>query len=132
MREVLTDTFVYTDTAAGELIFYQRADQGGPKTSTYSIVPTDRPGELRDALANAYGIRNTVRKTRHLYLAGRTRIHIDEVAALGLRSLGEQPSVVAGWFNWLRSNAAARLLTRPVAALAANRYMEKQTPEELR
>jgi len=56
----------------------------------------------------------------------------DEVAALGLRSLGEQPSVIPGWFNWIRANAVGRLLTRPIAALGANRYMEKQTPESLR
>lgn len=56
----------------------------------------------------------------------------DEVAALGLRSLGEQPSVIAGWFNWLRANAAYRLTTRPVLALVAGHHMAKQTPEELR
>lgn len=54
-----------------------------------------------------------------------------EVAALGLRSLGEQPSVVAGWFNWLRANAASRLLTRPAVALMAGHHMAKQTSEEL-
>jgi adenylate cyclase len=67
----------------GELIYYERADQDGPKTSTYSIVETDQPGALRDALSNAYGIRNTVRKTRQLYMSGRTRIHVDDVEALG-------------------------------------------------
>jgi hypothetical protein len=56
----------------------------------------------------------------------------DEVAALALRSLGEQPSVIAGWYNWLRANAVSRLLTRPIAALGANRHMMKQTPEDLR
>jgi short-subunit dehydrogenase len=56
----------------------------------------------------------------------------DEVAALGLRSLGEQPSVVAGWGNWIRANAVSRLLTQPIAALGASRYMVKQTPEDLR
>lgn len=56
----------------------------------------------------------------------------DEVAALGLRSLGEQPSVISGWFNWIRANAIGRLLTRPIATLGASSYMAKQTPEELR
>jgi short-subunit dehydrogenase len=56
----------------------------------------------------------------------------DEVAALGLRSLGEQPSVISGWRNWLRANAVGRLLTRPIAALGAHRYIAKQTPDELR
>ena len=56
----------------------------------------------------------------------------EDVVALGLRSLGEQPSVVSGWLNWIRANAVARGLTRPVAALGAYRYIEKQTPEALR
>jgi short-subunit dehydrogenase len=56
----------------------------------------------------------------------------EEVAALGLRSLGQQPSVISGWFNWLRANAVGRLLTRPVAALCAAWYMERQTPDSLR
>lgn len=56
----------------------------------------------------------------------------DEVAALGLRSLGQQPSVIAGWRNWLRANAAFRLLTRPLLALAAYAHMQRQTPESLR
>jgi len=55
----------------------------------------------------------------------------DEVARRGLRALGEQPSVVAGWANWIMVNAAARLLTRPILALIAHARMAKQTPEEL-
>ena len=55
----------------------------------------------------------------------------DEVAAVGLRSLGEQPSVITGWFNWLRANAISRLLTRPIATLGASSHMAKQTPENL-
>ena len=56
----------------------------------------------------------------------------DEVAALGLRSLGQQPSVIAGWRNWSRANLVSRGLTRPIAVLGANAYMSKQTPEHLR
>lgn len=67
----------------GELIFYQRANHTGPKTSTYVLVETDCPHQLKTVLEAAYGIRNTVRKTRQLYMVGRTRIHIDHVEALG-------------------------------------------------
>jgi short-subunit dehydrogenase len=56
----------------------------------------------------------------------------EDVARLGLRALGQQPSVISGWLNWLRANAATRLLTRPVTALAAHTVIQKQTPEELR
>lgn len=67
----------------GQLIFYQRRDESGPSTSTYELFATDRPQQLKAVLAMAYGIRNVVRKTRHLYRVGRTRIHIDEVESLG-------------------------------------------------
>jgi predicted adenylyl cyclase CyaB len=67
----------------GELIFYERANQTGPKISTYMLVETDRPEQLKAVLAAAHGIRNTVRKTRQLYRVGRTRIHIDHVESLG-------------------------------------------------
>lgn len=56
----------------------------------------------------------------------------DEVARRGLEALGEQPSVIVGWSNWIRAQAASRLLTRPIGAHLARDYMTKQTPEELR
>ena len=40
--------------------------------------------------------------------------------------------MIAGWFNWIRANAAYRLTTRPILALVAGHHMAKQTPEELR
>lgn len=67
----------------GQLILYHREDVQGPKTSTYHVVETDRPSELRALLGAAIGERGTVRKRRHLYLVGRTRIHLDAVEGLG-------------------------------------------------
>lgn len=67
----------------GELIFYQRADASGPKTSFYRIAPTSDPAALRDTLGLALGERGRVVKHRTLYLAGRTRIHLDRVESLG-------------------------------------------------
>ena len=67
----------------GELIFYQRPDQEGPKTSHYSLAPTSDPAGMRNVLAAAYGEKAVVRKIRHLYLVGRTRIHLDRVEGLG-------------------------------------------------
>jgi len=67
----------------GELIHYDRADQGGPKLSRYVIAPTTDPAALREALTRAYGLAGRVRKRRRLYLAGRTRIHLDRVEGLG-------------------------------------------------
>ena len=68
---------------SGELIHYQRRDTIGPKASTYHIVVTDNPQQLRAVLAAAYGEKVTVRKSRHLYIVGRTRIHVDKVDEIG-------------------------------------------------
>ena len=67
----------------GELIYYEREDRAGPKPSEYVRFPTNRPRELQQTLAKALGIAGIVRKTRHLYLVGNTRIHLDEVEGLG-------------------------------------------------
>ena len=66
-----------------ELIYYERPDTAGPKTSRYSIARTDRPAELRATLALALGERVRVEKERVLYLIGQTRVHCDTVAGLG-------------------------------------------------
>lgn len=67
----------------GELIYYERADQAGPKRSAYSLVSTDQPEALSALLARALGVRGTICKRRWLYRVGQTRIHFDEVEELG-------------------------------------------------
>jgi predicted adenylyl cyclase CyaB len=66
-----------------QLVYYERPDQDGPKRSNYYIHETHDPEGLKIALRMALGVRGVVRKTRHLYLAGQTRIHLDEVEGLG-------------------------------------------------
>ena len=68
---------------SGELIFYRRPDQQGPKESFYLRSPTREPDTLRESLTLAYGEAGRVRKHRTLFLAGRTRIHLDRVEGLG-------------------------------------------------
>lgn len=67
----------------GQLIYYTRPDQGGPKRSDYHIFQTSDPEDLKHILALAYGIRGIVKKTRYLYLVGQTRVHLDDVEGLG-------------------------------------------------
>jgi predicted adenylyl cyclase CyaB len=67
----------------GELIFYRRADQAGPKESFYLRTPTADPAGLREALTQACGQAGRVCKQRRLYLVGRTRVHLDRVVGLG-------------------------------------------------
>lgn len=66
-----------------QLIYYDRPDQSGPKTSNYLLAPVQDAPALRAVLAATLGIRGTVRKTRWLYMVGRTRVHLDEVEGLG-------------------------------------------------
>lgn len=67
----------------GQLIYYTRPDQEGPKRSDYHISHTTNPASLKRVLEFACGIRGIVRKTRYLYLVGQTRIHLDDVEGLG-------------------------------------------------
>jgi len=53
------------------------------------------------------------------------------VVALAFEALGRQPSVISGWFNWLRANTT-RLAPRSITALAAERVIMEQTPTALR
>ena len=68
---------------SGQLIYYQRTDQVGPKRSEYFVTPTSDPEGLKAVLATALGVRGQVRKVRHLYWVGQTRIHLDQVEGLG-------------------------------------------------
>ena len=67
----------------GELIYYERNNISGPKLSNYSVLKTDDPSRLKEMLASALGVYGVVRKKRHLFIVGQTRIHLDEVEDLG-------------------------------------------------
>jgi predicted adenylyl cyclase CyaB len=68
---------------SGELIFYRRVNQSGPKESFYIRSPTTSPETLRESLSLAYGQIGRIRKYRTLFLVGRTRVHLDRVEGLG-------------------------------------------------
>jgi short-subunit dehydrogenase len=53
-----------------------------------------------------------------------------DVVETALEALGRQPSVVSGWFNWLRANAAQRLAPRSLVVHLAHEYTRRQTPED--
>ena len=73
---------IISDTE-GELIFYLREDKAGPKESSYEIYLTSAPNMLREILSLGYGIIGCVSKRRTIFMAGRTRIHLDDVDGLG-------------------------------------------------
>jgi predicted adenylyl cyclase CyaB len=71
------------DAHRGELIFYERPDAAGPKTSDYDVAPVSEPDRLTAVLAAALGVAGVVRKRRRVYIVGQTRVHLDEVEGLG-------------------------------------------------
>src|SRR5271156_462138 len=87
------DTFFACDTGRlklrtfskfdGELIYYRRINQRDAKESFYLRSPTSAPETLLELLSTAYGQTGRVQKHRTLFLAGRTRIHLDRVSGLG-------------------------------------------------
>jgi predicted adenylyl cyclase CyaB len=67
----------------GELIYYDRPDQGEAKRSDYWIAPITEATEVGELLEVALGVRVRVSKERRLLLYRHTRIHLDTVAGLG-------------------------------------------------
>jgi predicted adenylyl cyclase CyaB len=65
------------------LVYYERPDESGPRSSVYEVAPCHDAASLERTLSAALGVRGEVRKHRALYLVGSTRIHIDEVQGLG-------------------------------------------------
>jgi len=72
-----------TQNKMSELIYYLRENTSGPKQSSYLCLPVANPAATRQILAVIHGERGIIRKTRWLYMAGQTRIHLDRVENLG-------------------------------------------------
>lgn len=66
------------------LIYYQRANMAGPKTSHIDLFPVHEKAEiLKSILIETLGIRWTVDKQREIYFIGNVKFHIDRVKGLG-------------------------------------------------
>lgn len=71
------------EPGGAELIAYSRPDHPGLRRSEYRRWPARDPAGLAAALDLALGVRARVVKRRRVYLVGRTRVHLDELPALG-------------------------------------------------
>jgi short-subunit dehydrogenase len=54
-----------------------------------------------------------------------------DVVTVALDALGRQPSVISGWFNWLRASSS-RFVPRSTVALMAEQVILQQTPPAMR
>jgi predicted adenylyl cyclase CyaB len=66
-----------------ELIYYQRPDKAGPKTSKYTRTPVADAASMHELLGQILETKAVVSKRREVFLTGKTRIHLDEVDGLG-------------------------------------------------
>jgi predicted adenylyl cyclase CyaB len=63
------------------LIYYQRPNQAGPKTSDVLLAAAS-PG-LKEILVGALGVLVAVKKQREIYYVENVKIHVDRVEELG-------------------------------------------------
>ena len=65
------------------LIWYQRPDQAGPKTSHCVLYKTQKDSALKAILHDAMGVMVVVDKEREIYFLDNIKIHLDKVKGLG-------------------------------------------------
>ncbi len=65
------------------LIYYERTNQGGPKSSDFKLVKVEDAAGLKDALTRSLGIKTIVQKQREIYYIDNVKFHIDHVPGLG-------------------------------------------------
>ncbi|KAK5643075.1 hypothetical protein RI129_006920 [Pyrocoelia pectoralis] len=68
-----------------ELIYYDRPDDEGPKLSSYEkcTIHASEVDTLDRILKFSVGGKGIVKKVRHLFMVGQTRLHVDIVENLG-------------------------------------------------
>jgi adenylate cyclase, class 2 len=65
------------------LIFYNRTNQAGPKSSHFHLVKIGDVKGLKEVLERSCGIKMIVRKCREIYYIDNVKFHIDDVPRLG-------------------------------------------------
>lgn len=97
------------DNLLGEALW---AELAGTGIDTLSVLP----GATRTEFS---------RSADQLEHAGATA---ESVVADAMEALGHQPSVICGWWNWVRANAGVRLLPRSTLTIAAGKVTQAYTP----
>lgn len=64
-------------------MFYDRADDEGPKLSNFECCELPLGTNLLSVLSQAINLKGVLKKSRTLCMIGQTRVHIDRVEGLG-------------------------------------------------
>jgi len=65
------------------LIYYERANAAGPKTSHFDLVPVADGEALKAVLTKSLGIKVVVQKEREIYFIENVKFHLDTLRQLG-------------------------------------------------
>lgn len=116
-RQPLARHAIYAATKAFDLLFGEAlwAELRGTGVDVLVLEPGPTESEFRQVAGELRG----------------EGVPAANVVAVAFESIGRQPSVIAGWFNWLRANAI-RFAPRSITALAAERVILEQTPDAMR
>jgi adenylate cyclase, class 2 len=65
------------------LIWYERANQAGPKQSNFHLSKVPDPASLKAILTGSLGVKVVVSKKREIWYIRNVKFHIDELEGLG-------------------------------------------------
>ncbi len=65
------------------LIFYERDNNAGPRSSHFNLVKVEDASGLKEVLTKSIGVKVVVKKHREIYYIRNVKFHIDEVPGLG-------------------------------------------------
>lgn len=116
-RQSLPWHAIYAASKAFDLLFGEAvwAEMRGTGVDVLVLEPGPTESEFRDVAGEIRGV-------------GEPAANVVEIA---LDRLGQQPSVISGWFNFMRANLQ-RMVPRPVMTMLAGDFILKQTPPEMR
>ena len=115
-RQPLPRHAIYAASKAFDLLYGEAlwAELRGTGVDVLVIEPGPTASEFREVAGETRG----------------TGVPAADVVALAFEALGQQPSVIHGWYNWLRANIA-RVVPRTVVTLMAEQVIIEQTPPEM-
>lgn len=116
-RQPLPRHAIYAATKAFDLLFGEAlwAELRGTGVDVLVLEPGPTESEFREVAGETRG----------------TGEPAANVVALAFEALGQQPSVISGWFNWLRASST-RLAPRSTVTLMAEQVVLQQTPPAMR